>query len=710
MGGLKDGDVFISINGKDCEGLKHVEAQQLVKNAGSELALVIERGEAVKSLPASFVKVAPPPAVVSPKPTPAPKPPVARPILRPKPSNPAPEEKKEAKRASWYKQLMKTLKDQDEESDVYIPPTASMAQEESTKPSPSQPQQASVRRPPQVVQAKFERPPPKREPALVVKPTPPPQHKEPVSNVKPPPPPRKMEQPPPKQETPTDTSPSQPPPPDVEQPPQQKPSTETAPTPPSEVEQPLPDEEPPSVVQPNPSPSVDAAVTADAFQRKEPKEVSPVVQEVEAEYRESLEKKQQEETKIDELERQIAMDLLSLQETVQQAGVQSEGVNDSPGPPASEQSPVTTGEEVKVQGSPKLHPIQSEPQRAAAVVVNPAVEEDKLERFHPLIVEEMNKGAVKEASPGRLEGDFSALEDLTAPGRHLPADATFKTHKEPEPEPEPEPVVVKKARKPPPAEKARAIFDFKPSNERELAFSTGDVITLTRTVDDNWLEGELDGRSGIVPANYVELCTDDAELGAVPPPSEFADNPPSMKALYNFVPGNERELAFEEGDVISLTRVIDDNWFEGILNGKRGIVPGSFVEVLVPLPGMVIQPPEEVTPEEVPADLPPPQLEEEVTATEEPAQDSGTTQEVIDGGEGGRTLTVEELQDALADMKGEPHEVIFEYTATTVDEIDIVEGDVILVYEKCEDGWYLGVNERTQQFGTFPGNYVRAVM
>ena len=529
----------------------------------------------------------------------------------------------------------------------------------------------------------------------VVKPTPPPVYsvqrplipQEPPTVVKPTPPPQSVEQPPPVQEPPRKT-PTPPPPVEVEQPPTvQEATVITSNAPPS---------------------SDDNALVADTVYWKESKEVSPVVQEVEAEYKEALEKQKEEETKINELERQIEEDLLNLQETVQQAGAtQTQPAEDeTPAPAAIVHEPVTSVAEVKDEVSPNLQPIETEPPRATAVIVNPVVEEDKMQHFHPLIQEEMSKEATKEVSPGRLEGDFSALEELTAPGRHLPADVAIQTHREPEPEPEPEPapVVVKKKHIPPPAEKARALFDFKPNSERELAFSAGDIITLTRTVDDNWLEGTVDGRSGIVPINYVELCTDEP---TVPPPSEFAENPPCVKALYRFVPEGERELAFEEDDVISLTRIIDDNWFEGVLNGKRGIVPSSFVEVLVPLPGMVVQPPEE----QKPSDLPP-QEQAEVFEVKEPLQSENSVQETGErgGDEEGRTLTVEELQEALAGLTAEKHAVVFEYTPSTTDEIEILEGDTILVYEKCEDGWYLGVNERTQQFGTFPGNYVKAIL
>ena len=51
-------------------------------------------------------------------------------------------------------------------------------------------------------------------------------------------------------------------------------------------------------------------------------------------------------------------------------------------------------------------------------------------------------------------------------------------------------------------------------------------------------------------------------------------------ALYDFQAESDDELSFEEDDVIALIGRIDEHWLDGSLNGKRGIFPEVYVEVI----------------------------------------------------------------------------------------------------------------------------------
>ncbi|XP_045435796.1 intersectin-1 isoform X2 [Pipistrellus kuhlii] len=62
--------------------------------------------------------------------------------------------------------------------------------------------------------------------------------------------------------------------------------------------------------------------------------------------------------------------------------------------------------------------------------------------------------------------------------------------------------------KPPAVCQVIGMYDYTAQNDDELAFSKGQVITVLNKEDPDWWKGEVGGRVGLFPSNYVKLTTD----------------------------------------------------------------------------------------------------------------------------------------------------------------------------------------------------------
>ncbi|XP_045437894.1 sorbin and SH3 domain-containing protein 1 isoform X31 [Pipistrellus kuhlii] len=232
---------------------------------------------------------------------------------------------------------------------------------------------------------------------------------------------------------------------------------------------------------------------------------------------------------------------------------------------------------------------------------------------------------------------------------------------------------------------ARAKFDFKAQTLKELPLQKGDIVYIYKQIDQNWYEGEHHGRVGIFPRTYIELL----------PPAEKAQ-PKKLApvqileygeaiAKFNFNGDTQVEMSFRKGERITLLRQVDENWYEGRIPGttRQGIFPITYVDVLKrPL---VKHPVDYI-------DLP--YSSPSRSATMSPQQPQAQQ----------RRVTPDRNQ-ASQDLFS--YQALYSYIPQNDDELELRDGDIVDVMEKCDDGWFVGTSRRTRQFGTFPGNYVK---
>nr|XP_031317322.1 sorbin and SH3 domain-containing protein 1 isoform X38 [Camelus dromedarius] len=233
---------------------------------------------------------------------------------------------------------------------------------------------------------------------------------------------------------------------------------------------------------------------------------------------------------------------------------------------------------------------------------------------------------------------------------------------------------------------ARAKYDFKAQTLKELPLQKGDIVYICKQIDQNWYEGEHHGRVGIFPRTYIELL----------PPAEKAQ-PKKLTpvqileygeavAKFNFNGDTQVEMSFRKGERITLLRQVDENWYEGRIPGtsRQGIFPITYVDVikrpLVKNPVDYIDLPFSSSPSR--------------SATASPQQPQAQQRRVTPD----RSQT---SQDLLS------YQALYSYIPQNDDELELRDGDIVDVMEKCDDGWFVGTSRRTRQFGTFPGNYVK---
>ncbi|CAG5950301.1 unnamed protein product [Menidia menidia] len=156
--------------------------------------------------------------------------------------------------------------------------------------------------------------------------------------------------------------------------------------------------------------------------------------------------------------------------------------------------------------------------------------------------------------------------------------------------------------------------EYEALQDDELTLRPGDVIKNVQYIEeDGWMEGDLNGKRGLFPVNFVKDTKSEpkedaspsqrreksagnvANLvqrmsiigiptgGFQPPQPPAASKKPKKrqcKVLFGYQPQNEDELELKVGDILDITEEIEEGWWSGVINGKSGLFPSNFVKEL----------------------------------------------------------------------------------------------------------------------------------
>ena len=136
----------------------------------------------------------------------------------------------------------------------------------------------------------------------------------------------------------------------------------------------------------------------------------------------------------------------------------------------------------------------------------------------------------------------------------------------------------------------RTLYEFKAEYPNELSFKQGQIVHLIKYIDDDWMQGEINGKIGIFPKNFIEIIVDCEPLHIASimttPQEEIPQEETPMiypsdtyaRTTYDFDGEQEGDLTVRKGELITLIKKIG-HWVEAVNdNGTIGFVPFDYIE------------------------------------------------------------------------------------------------------------------------------------
>ncbi|KAL7372485.1 hypothetical protein ABVT39_017271 [Epinephelus coioides] len=255
------------------------------------------------------------------------------------------------------------------------------------------------------------------------------------------------------------------------------------------------------------------------------------------------------------------------------------------------------------------------------------------------------------------------------------------------------------------------INDFSSAEPGNLSLKRGDVVVGeaggSMDLGETWQRGcNAWGARGLFPTSCVKELTlsgRSRQLSERSAQAQASELPPyalgQARALMSLHAQLNEELDFREGDLIIITGLPEPGWFQGELDGRRGIFPEGFVE----LQGSLRSPQE-------PLDCQYLNNDSEQFSYEDPYDAGEGTEE--EGVEEGEVFTREEEEQKEAVIEEEEEEeggvyvvALYEFRAMEPGELDFDTGDRIRLIGTLEDGWLEGALRGRR--GIFPHRFVK---
>lgn len=127
-------------------------------------------------------------------------------------------------------------------------------------------------------------------------------------------------------------------------------------------------------------------------------------------------------------------------------------------------------------------------------------------------------------------------------------------------------------------QQVRALYNYDATEDSELSFKANERLVVLQKDDSGWWQGELNGRVGMFPSNFVEVVDPNAPTKEVA--SEQKELGGQCKVLYDYKADSDSELTIKEGEVLTVESE-DEGWFFGFNSkGESGRFPSNYVQQL----------------------------------------------------------------------------------------------------------------------------------